>query len=417
MMDGKREWDLLNKIGFVRLGGSQEELKAAHLLQEEIEAMGLSAQIQPFQVSAHQTQVEMLITPTSTYQVTAYAHCANTPASGLTAPFHYMELKGEVDKKLARGKIVLVNGYLNYDLYKTIVEAGAVGFITYSGENRDCWEESDLPVRELRKHFIALKNLPGVHLRVQDAMRLVRENPAEITLTVMQEESVGESRNVICEIPGSQEVEEVIVFTAHYDSVQFSQGVYDNGAGSVILLELLRYFKENPPRRTLRFIWCGSEERGLLGSHAYVDTCGDLLKNILFVINVDVAGPVLGTEQIMVMAELGLVYYIQYLAREVGYAADIKQSIYSSDAIPFADKGIPGINFTRFGITGTAYIHNRHDTLDFMSAESLEKTTQFILKFAQRTINSCVFPFIRKVPEEITKKVDEYLNKPRKEEK
>ena len=59
-------------------------------------------------------------------------------------------------------------------------------------------------------------------------------------------------------------------FGAHYDSVDFSKGVYDNGAGSVINMEILRYFKENPPKRTLKFMWYGSEEIGLEGSWAYV---------------------------------------------------------------------------------------------------------------------------------------------------
>ena len=45
---------------------------------------------------------------------------------------------------------------------------------------------------------------------------------------------------------------------------------YDNGAGSVILVKLFEYFYNNKPTRTVRFIWCGSEEMGLLGSKAHV---------------------------------------------------------------------------------------------------------------------------------------------------
>ena len=37
---GKREFDLLNKIGFIRVSGSDEELKAANILKEESEALG-----------------------------------------------------------------------------------------------------------------------------------------------------------------------------------------------------------------------------------------------------------------------------------------------------------------------------------------------------------------------------------------
>ena len=54
----------------------------------------------------------------------------------------------------------------------------------------------------------------------------------------------------------------------------------------------------------------------------------------------------------------------------------MKQGIYSSDSIPFADSGIPAVNFTRFGAQGAAYIHDRFDTLAFLSPEALEKTAR-----------------------------------------
>lgn len=64
----------------------------------------------------------------------------------------------------------------------------------------------------------------------------------------------GESRNVVAEIPGTDKPEEVLLFSAHYDSVEFSEGAWDNGSGSVTILEICRYFQENPPERTVRFV-------------------------------------------------------------------------------------------------------------------------------------------------------------------
>lgn len=408
-MNGQREWELLKKIGFVRMGGTEEEKKAAEILKEEVESIGFQAKLQPFEVAMHNCTKVVLKTENRIIEATGYGHCANTDDNGVSAGFYYMQDKSEIDIHQAQGKIVLVNGYMGFDLYKAIIEAKAVGFITYSGELRDKIEETDLPNRELRPLLTDLGKIPGVHIKVQDAMELVNENPESITMIVQQEESTANSHNVICDIKGIEYPNEVIVLTAHFDSVEFSTGVYDNGAGSVILMELLRHFKANPPKRSLRFIWCGSEERGLLGSHAYVNQCKDELKEIRFVLNVDVAGPVLGQDHIFVMAENNLMHYVQYLAKEVGFSALIEQKIYSSDAIPFADQGIPGINFTRFGVAGTAYIHNRHDTLAFMSPESLKKTSDFILTFADRMINACVFPITRKVPDEVVKMVDDYL--------
>ena len=45
-------------------------------------------------------------------------------------------------------------------------------------------------------------------------------------------------------------------------------------------MQLLAYFKEHAPLRTLKFIWCGSEEMGLLGSIAYCKEHKEELKGV-----------------------------------------------------------------------------------------------------------------------------------------
>ena len=135
-------------------------------------------------------------------------------------------------------------------------------------------------------------------------------------------------------------------------------------------MKLYEYFVNNTPKRTLKFIWCGSEERGLLGSKAYVNAqTEEELQKIIFNINVDVAGTILGTEYASIMAEQALVDYVDYISNEISFPIVTKQDIYSSDSIPFSDKGIPAINLMRFGRPGTAHIHDRHDTMSFISKE------------------------------------------------
>ncbi|MFR9119242.1 MAG: hypothetical protein ACLVJX_10300 [Merdibacter sp.] len=50
----------------------------------------------------------------------------------------------------------------------------------------------------------------------------------------------------------------MIVLTAHYDSVEYSTGVRQWGRQRD-LMELLQHYHDHHPNRTLRFIWCGSE--------------------------------------------------------------------------------------------------------------------------------------------------------------
>ena len=49
-MDKMRAWKLLEDISFVRLGGSEEELKAANILKDFCEAAGVPAVIEDFDV-------------------------------------------------------------------------------------------------------------------------------------------------------------------------------------------------------------------------------------------------------------------------------------------------------------------------------------------------------------------------------
>lgn len=411
MVNEQRQWQLLNELNFTRVSGSKEEKQAAEILKENaINAKAENATIETFEVDGQTVKHASLTTDKNDYEVSAYYQCANTPSEGLTAPFYYCSaMESDVALQNCEGKIVLVNGYMNFRTYEKLIKGKAVGFITFDGDLRD--ETTDLKHRELRSILREQGNIPGVHMSIQNAMKLVLENPDTITMKTAQDTYKISSQNVICEIEGSKYPDQVITLTAHYDSVEYSKGVYDNGAGSVILSELLYHFMENKPDRTLRFIWCGSEERGLLGSKAYCKDHKEDLAKVVFNVNVDVAGPVLGKDTAAVTGPESCVHYIEYMAREIGAEIVVKQDIYSSDCIPFADNGIPAVSFCRFGGPGMAYIHNRYDQLFFMDSKNLIKTTEFVRYFTERVANAYTFPIPREMPENMVKKVDEYLFK------
>ncbi|MGI6255087.1 MAG: M28 family peptidase [Acutalibacter sp.] len=411
---GKREMELLEKIGFTRMGGTPEELKAAEILKAECDAIGVPAIIEPFEIEqgiVEEATLEILEPFHQEYPVTGYQCAENTPEGGLTAEFVYVENGTDVDLADVKGKIVLVNGFMRVPLFRKLIKAGVAGVVTMEGQLRDDRAETDLGTRKLRRTLRAFGNVPMVHTRVLDAFDMVRRGACKARMVLKGRTEEWTSHNVVATVLGTEKPEEIISFGAHYDSVEFSKGVYDNGAGSVINMEVLRYFKENPPKRTLKFMWYGSEEIGLEGSWAYVKAHKDELKHHQLMINVDVGGPVLGVDGISVTAEEKLVNYLEYFVKIRGLSAEVKQSIYSSDSIPFADSGIPGVNFTRFGAQGAAYIHNRFDTLDFLCPEALAKTTRNVLAFAQEMVNSTVLPVERKIPQNMVEEVEKYLYK------
>jgi aminopeptidase YwaD len=415
---GNREFELLKKIGFVRVSGSAEEERAAGILLEELKDIGVEGKMETFEVTdAVQTMAtfEVLEPYQKSYEVTCYRCAGDTPAEGLTAEFAYIEEAMDANLTGIEGKFVLLHGRLTPEIYQKLLQANIAGYMTFSGTILDKEEETDLPTPILRERLSKFGTVPTLNIRAKDAMELVRDKAAKVRITAKSASQTLTSRNVIATLPGTQYPEEIIAFGAHFDSVPFSTGVYDNGAGSVIIMELLRYFKENPPARTLQFMWYGSEEVGLLGSKAYVAAHQEELKKYRLMINVDVAGAILGKDTAMVTAEQSLADYTDFLFKQAGMAVGVKQDIYSSDSIPFADAGVPGINFCRFGAPGAAFIHDRRDVIDFLSAESLEQTTEKVLLFADKMVNAGVMPVPRTMPQNMVEKIDEYLFKEKKE--
>ena len=411
---GKREMELLEKIGFTRIAGSPEEEKAAQILKEECDKLGVPAIIQPFEIEqgiVEEATLEILEPFQQEIPVTGYQCAQNTPEEGLEAPFLYVENADDVSLSDARGKIVLVNGYMRVPLFRKLMKAGVAGIVTMEGQLRDKREETDLSTRKLRRTLRAFGNVPMVHTRVLDAIDMVRKGACKARLLLKGRTEEWTSHNVIATVLGTEKPEEIVSFGAHYDSVDFSKGVYDNGAGSVINMEVLRYFAENPPKRTLKFVWYGSEEIGLEGSWAYVKAHKEELEAHKLMINVDVGGPVLGVDRITTTAEKELASYLEYFVKIHGFTAEVKQGIYSSDSIPFADSGVPGVNFSRDGAPGAAYIHDRFDTLSFLSADMLEKTTRIVLEFGKEMAGAALVPVERKIPQNIVEDVEKYLYK------
>ena len=107
------------------------------------------------------------------------------------------------------------------------------------------------------------------------ARLLDRDVPVELELdvkaTFIDEDQM--QWNTIAEIPGTDKKDEVVMVGAHLDSWHAGTGATDNGAGSVVAMEVMRILKalNVKPRRTIRIgLWSGEEE-GLYGSRAYVD--------------------------------------------------------------------------------------------------------------------------------------------------
>src|SRR6185437_11409079 len=81
-----------------------------------------------------------------------------------------------------------------------------------------------------------------------------------------------DTANIIGEIPGGDKKDEVVMIGAHFDSWHSATGATDNGAGSAVMMEVMRILKTLDLKmdRTVRIALWGGEEEGLFGSKAYV---------------------------------------------------------------------------------------------------------------------------------------------------
>jgi carboxypeptidase Q len=78
--------------------------------------------------------------------------------------------------------------------------------------------------------------------------------------------------NIVGELPGTDQADEVVMIGAHFDSWHSGTGATDNAAGTAVMMEAMRLLKTSGVklRRTVRIGLWGAEEQGLIGSKEYI---------------------------------------------------------------------------------------------------------------------------------------------------
>lgn len=407
-MNAEKIMKIFSDTAYVRMGGRPEEKKAADYICRCVAEFGKQAALEPFEVPIGDIQEAVFAADGVEIPCKGYM-CAGS--GEIEAPFYYLRSTDPWSLSQCCGKIVMLDGYLGYWVYQDILANGAVGFVTYDGNAN--YTDRDMDARELRSYVSQGNVIPGVNINAKDAIAMIQKGVSMAKITLQQREYTGSSQNVVLDMPG--EVEEYIAFTAHYDSTSLSQGAYDNMSGSVGLLGLAEHFAKHPHRYGLRFIWCGCEERGLLGSKAYCAAHEAELEKIVLNINLDMIGCIMGKFIACATAEEKLVGYIEYFASELGFGIKVSQDVYSSDSTPFADRGIPAVSFARIAPGNTATIHNSYDTMAVMKGEQMVQDIDFLIAFTQRMANARHCPVKREMPENMKEKLDTYLCRKRPE--
>ena len=409
-MNKKTVREILKQTDYIRTSGSAEEEKAAEYLRGLCEQLGAKAYMEPFDVDTAEILSASLTVDGRPVPCKGYKLCGS---GSVEAPLCYLPNTDPASLTRAKGKIVLLDTGITYWVYQDLLDAGAVGFITYDGDVH--FPDRDIDQKTLRPYVSKGRKVPCVNINAKDAFALVRSAPEKVRIAVEQTESVSSSRNVVAELPGR--TEEWIVLSAHYDSTPLSHGAYDNMSGCIGLLGILDALRGKAPLRYgLRFLFCGSEEVGLLGSKAYTAAHEDELEKIALNVNLDMIGTYMGKFIACVSAEDKLVHYLQYLCALRGWGIQVRQDVYSSDSTPFADHGVPALSFARIAPKSQATIHNRYDTKALLSEEQLLEDIAFLADFTLQMADAVCCPVSREIPEKVRTKLDEYLLRVRRKE-
>lgn len=121
--------------------------------------------------------------------------------------------------------------------------------------------------------------LPEVILSAEHYNRIHRilveyEEPLKMEVEVRNKFYTNDQNgyNVVAEIPGTDKKDEIVMLGGHIDSWSPGTGAADNAAGCAVCMEAVRILQTLglKPRRTIRIVLWGAEEKGWVGSKSYV---------------------------------------------------------------------------------------------------------------------------------------------------
>jgi len=185
-----------------------------------------------------------------------------------------------------------------------------------------------------------------------------------------------ESANVVGEIRGRENPEQVLVVGAHLDSWDLSEGTTDNGTGSASVLASAEAIVRSgmKPRRTIRFVLFTGEEQGLDGSFAYMKQHHAEVGNHLGNLVLDSGqGPV---KEFMLGGRDDLMASFRPFAQSLASIRDIAVNDKvenGTDTLPFSMAGLPGICMDQ---DSPDYKYTHHSSADALEAVKPEVLAQ-----------------------------------------
>ncbi len=373
--------DLVDRFGH-RLSGSESLERALDWILEEMRRDGLDRVrgepvLVPVWVRGEES-AELVLPRPRQLPMLGLGGSIGTPPEGITAEVLVVSSLDELTARAAdaRGKIVLFDvPFTTYGQTVRYRGAGAVWAARVGAAA--ALLRSVTPYSQQTPHTgqmgyaDSVPPIPFAAITVEDATLLHRMQDRGERVVVRLRMGAhrlpdAQSRNVVGELTGRDQPDEVVVLGGHIDSWDVGQGAMDDAGGVVAAWEAVRLLQRLGlrPRRTIRVVGWTNEENGLRGGAAYRDMHRDALARHVLAIESD-AG---------VFAPLGFgftgsdtafarVQQIGALLERIG-AHEITRGGGGADIGPIMREGVPGMGLRVEGTRYFWYHHSDADTID-----------------------------------------------------
>jgi hypothetical protein len=229
--------------------------------------------------------------------------------------------------------------------------------------------------------------LPKVYIKRE----AFKNFPQEIKLEINSDFAKGHgTQNVAAYIKGSKYPDSFIVYTAHYDHLgkmgpqAYFPGANDNASGVAMLLDLARYYAQHKPNCSIAFICFAGEEAGLIGSQFYVYHPLFPLKQIVFLVNMDLMGTGEKGMTVVNATEFKKEFdTLVYLNTVYGFLPSIasRGKAANSDHYWFSENGVKCFFFYLMG--NYTFYHDIYDTNEALPLNKYENCVKLIQQFTE----------------------------------
>lgn len=373
---------------------------AANYIMEEFEAIGL----QTFKKSYFQKYSSPVNTFPSTMSLSLndqalkagedYIIEAGSPGIHGTFKTMTISIDNMFDKQLlsdklinSAGKFIIVQSFdkTAYDKEALAKINDIINFIKFSPNNRAAGSIILTQEKLTWSGATSLNTTPSFTVVDNGSFDKIKEVKVDVANKFFKQY---ESQNVIGYLEGAK-TDSFVVLIAHYDhlgmmgSEAIFPGANDNASGIAMLLNLAKYYKDNPPKFNVVFIAFGGEEIGLLGSQYFVENPLFDLDKIKFLLNFDISGTgddgiqvVNGKQYTQEFEKLVALNEAHQLLKEV----KVRGEACNSDHCMFHMQKVPSFFiYTLGGIKAYHDIYDKSETLPLTEFEDYFKLIQLFI--------------------------------------